>query len=60
MKSIESESDDDDLSGEDVDEHKHDGFKNWRSTLIKSGKGSFLEPQGLVDKVDQIKARYGL
>ena len=52
MKSIESESDDDDLSGEDVDEHKHDGFKNWRSTLIKSGKGSFLEPQGLVDKVD--------
>lgn len=45
MKSEESESEVDDLlSDEDVDEHKHDGFKNWRSTLIKSGKGSFLEP----------------
>lgn len=34
--------------------------KYWKSLLIKSGQGCFLQPSQLIDKVDLVKSRYGL
>ena len=34
--------------------------KYWKSNLIRSGQGSFLQPQSLINKVELAMAKYGL